>query len=326
MFALAPRSRTYPVLLPDRPSTEREPARRRTRRRPLPTIMALAVVAVLPALALVAQRTEAARTGYVILGLRQQVEVLAAENAQLLATTSALRAPDRIERIARADLGMLTPRQQLEAIALDPHRGLIFDRRGRALAVNVDATSIYAVPSAIADRQAFAARVAPVLGQGVDEVKRRLASGRHFAWLARKVSPQLVARVRALGMADEIGFLTEDKRAYPNGPLAAQLIGFAGIDKQGLTGGEPACEHALHGTVGRAIAARDGRGRVMVETQQVLGTPQDGQDILLTIDQVIQHITERELIAAVERTGAKGGWAVGIDPMPGEILAMASVV
>src|SRR3989475_1360395 len=119
MLALAPRSRTYPVILPDRPPTDREPARRRSRRRPLPTIVALAVVVVLPALALVVQRTEAARTGYVILGLRQQVEVLAAENARLLATTSALRAPDRIERIARADLGMLTPRpQQVAALAV----------------------------------------------------------------------------------------------------------------------------------------------------------------------------------------------------------------
>src|SRR5256712_6852625 len=119
MLALAPRSRAYRALLPDRRSTEGERGRRRTRRRPLPTIMALAVVAVLPALALVAQGTEAERTGYVILGLRQQVEVLAAENAQLLATTSALRAPDRIERIARADLGMLTPRpQQVAALAV----------------------------------------------------------------------------------------------------------------------------------------------------------------------------------------------------------------
>ena len=120
MLALAPRSRTYPVLLPDRPPTEREPARRLNRRRPLPTIVALAVVAVLPALALVAQRTEAARTGYVILGLRQQVEVLAVENARLLVTTSALRAPDRIERIARADLGMLTPRPQQVAALVVP--------------------------------------------------------------------------------------------------------------------------------------------------------------------------------------------------------------
>src|SRR5207245_11229543 len=103
---------------------------------------------------------------------------------------------------------------------------------------------------------------APVRGQGVDEVSRRLASGRPFAWLARKVSPQMVARVRALGMADQIGFLTEDKRAYPNGPLAAQLIGFAGIDNQGLTGVELSYEHVLHGTIGRAIAAGAGRGRV----------------------------------------------------------------
>ncbi len=112
MFALGPRSRTYPVLLPDRPQAEREPARRRSRRRPLLSIVAVAVIAVLPAVTLVSQRTEAARTGYVILGLRQQVEVLAAENARLLATTSALRTPDRIERIATRDLGMVTPRPQ----------------------------------------------------------------------------------------------------------------------------------------------------------------------------------------------------------------------
>jgi len=119
MFALAPRSRTYPVLLPDRPSIEREPARRRTRRRPLPTIVAVAVIAVLPAVTLVSQRTAAARTGYVILGLRQQVEELEAEHARLVATASALRAPDRIERIARADLGMLTPRpQQVAALPI----------------------------------------------------------------------------------------------------------------------------------------------------------------------------------------------------------------
>ena len=112
MFALAPRTRVYPVLLPDRPAAEREPARRRSHPRPLPTIVAVAIIAVLPAVTLVSQRTAAARTGYIILGLRQQVDALAAEHAQLLATASALRAPDRIERIARADLGMVTPRPQ----------------------------------------------------------------------------------------------------------------------------------------------------------------------------------------------------------------------
>lgn len=222
-------------------------------------------------------------------------------------------------------LQQLAQRQQLETIALEPRRGQILDRRGRALAVNVEVPSIYAVPSAIPDRDAFAARVAPVLGQRVDEVARRLTSGRHFAWLARKVSPSLVARVRALSLADQIGVLTEDKRAYPNGALAAQLLGFAGIDNQGLSGVELSYDGVLRGNAGKAVAARDGLGRVMVETQHVLAVPQDGQDILLTIDQVIQHITERELATAVARSGAKGGWAVVIDPMTGEVLAMASV-
>lgn len=219
----------------------------------------------------------------------------------------------------------LAQRQQLETIALEPRRGRILDRRGRPLAVNVEAPSIYAVPSAIPDHHAFAVRIAPVLGQRPAEVERRLRAGRYFAWLARKVSPEMVARVRALRLDDQIGFLTEDKRAYPNGSLAAQLLGFAGVDNQGLAGVELAHDRVLRGTIGRAIASRDGLGRVMVETQQVMVSPQDGQDILLTVDQVIQHITERELIAAVARSGAKGGWAVVIDPTTGEILAMASV-
>ncbi len=112
MLALAPRPRTYPVLLPDRPQIERAPLRHRVRRRPLPVIAAVAVLAAIPAVVLVAQRTEAARTGYTILALRQQVEILQAEHARLLATASALRAPDRVERIAAADLGMVTPRPQ----------------------------------------------------------------------------------------------------------------------------------------------------------------------------------------------------------------------
>jgi len=112
MLALAPRPRTYPVLLPDRPQIEREPVRRRTRRRPLSMIAAMAVLAAVPAVVLVAQRTEAARTGYTILALRQQVARLQAEHDRLLATASALRAPDRVERIARTELGMVTPRPQ----------------------------------------------------------------------------------------------------------------------------------------------------------------------------------------------------------------------
>ncbi len=111
MIALAPRHRTYPVLLPDRPLSERA-APRRARRRPVRMAMATVVVLAFPAVVLVALRTEAARAGYTILALRHEVETLRVENARLQASASALRAPDRIERIATAQLGMITPRSQ----------------------------------------------------------------------------------------------------------------------------------------------------------------------------------------------------------------------
>jgi cell division protein FtsL len=111
MIALAPRHRTYPVLLPDRPQSERA-VPRRSRRRPVPTAMAVVMVVALPAVVLVSLRTEAARAGYAILALRHDVESLRVENARLQATASALRAPDRIERIATLNLGMITPRPQ----------------------------------------------------------------------------------------------------------------------------------------------------------------------------------------------------------------------
>ncbi|HEX9533077.1 MAG TPA: cell division protein FtsL [bacterium] len=125
MLALAPRHRTYPVLLPDRPASERA-APRRARRRPVRVAMATVVALALPAVVLVALRTEAARAGYTILSLRHQVETLRVENAQLQASASTLRAPDRIERIATVQLGMITPRsQQVASLPVAAYAGAV---------------------------------------------------------------------------------------------------------------------------------------------------------------------------------------------------------
>lgn len=215
-------------------------------------------------------------------------------------------------------------RQQIAALTLDPHRGRIFDRNGRPLAVNVETTSIYAVPSLIPDPRAFAARIAPAVGEPAAGIERRMAaSGKYFAWVARKVSPQVVARVKALGLAEQIGFLAEDRRAYPNGPLAAHVLGFVGIDNQGLGGVELAYDQLIRGHTGRAVAERDGVGRILVETRRVVEAPEDGADLVLTIDQVIQHIAERELDRALERTRARNGLVLVVDPVSGDMLALA---
>lgn len=218
----------------------------------------------------------------------------------------------------------MAQRQQLATIPLEPHRGRLLDRRGRILAINVEVPSIYAVPSAIPDREGFAGRTAPVLGLAPEQILRRLPSGRQFVWLARKVPARVAEQVRALDLPGQIGIRMEDRRAYPNGKLAAHLLGFTGIDSQGLAGIELTYDQILRGTAGAAAAEQDGMGRVLVETQRIVSPPEDGADLLLTIDQVIQHITERELDAAMARTHARAGSVIVMDPRSGEILALAA--
>lgn len=228
-----------------------------------------------------------------------------------------------VQLVQGGRLQRMAQRQQLATILLRPHRGRILDRRGRPLAINVEVPSIYAVPSAIPDRRAFAEHAAPILGLSTDDVLRRLHAGRHFAWLARKVPVRVAEQMRSLEHSGHIGVRMEDRRAYPNGRLAAHLLGFTGIDSQGLAGIELAYDETLRGRAGQALAEQDGVGRVLVETQRVVASPEDGADLLLTIDQVIQHITERELDAAMARTHARRGSVIVMDPRSGEVLALA---
>jgi stage V sporulation protein D (sporulation-specific penicillin-binding protein) len=229
----------------------------------------------------------------------------------------------QLQLVQAERLAGIAQRQQLATVVLSPHRGRLLDRRGRPLAVNLEATSIYAVPSAIEDRRAFAVRLAPILGLTEGEVLARLARGRHFAWLLRKAPAEAVARVRTLGLDGQVGFRAEDQRVYPNGPLAAPVLGFVGIDNQGLGGVELAYDGALRGQTGEAVAAHDGMGRLLVETQRTTVEPVDGADVLLTVDQVIQHIAERELDGAMARTQARSGLVAVMEVPTGEILALA---
>jgi len=228
-----------------------------------------------------------------------------------------------LQVVRGAYLAGIAQRQQLAAITLEPHRGRLLDRRGRPLAINIETTSIYAVPAAIPDPRAFAARVGPVLGIPDDELVRRLQRGRYFVWLARKVRPEVVARVKALDLGEQIGYRLEDLRAYPAGVLAAHVLGFVGIDNQGLAGVELRYDGLLRGKAGEAVAAHDGMGRILVETQRTVEEPVDGSDLLLTIDQIVQHIAERELEGAMNRTRARAGLVAVMDIRSGEILALA---
>ncbi len=223
-------------------------------------------------------------------------------------------------------LQRLALRQQIETMQIPGRRGHIVDRLGRTLASNVEVISVYAVPRAIADPAAFAARVGPVLGFPPSEVRARLTrGGPEFAWLARRLPTAAAREVRALGLGGALGVLPESRRAYPAAQLAASVIGFAGIDDHGLAGLELEYDRILQATGGVGVVDRDAIGRELVQTLRILTPPRDGDTLVLTLDEVIQHIAERELGRALARSGARDGIVIVMDPRTGGILAMAAL-
>ncbi|MCS7172275.1 MAG: penicillin-binding transpeptidase domain-containing protein [Armatimonadetes bacterium] len=219
----------------------------------------------------------------------------------------------------------LAVRQQQDLLVLAASRGRIYDRNGRELATNVPTLSAYAIPRNIRNPQAFARRVAAVLGVPPERILARLTPDRYFVWIARHLAPQAAQQLRALGLTDQLGFEREERRAYPLGPLAGQVLGFTGIDNQGLWGVEARYDAVLRGTPGQAVRVRDALGREILEGRRVLVSPKNGADLFLTLDTVVQHIAERELQEALQVHGARAGVAVVMDVRSGELLAVANV-
>src|SRR4030095_9216913 len=150
--------------------------------------------------------------------------------------------------------------QQETVITLDPKRGPIYDRNGRELALSVDVDSVYADPSEIANPTLAARKLAPILRVRFEDLRARLKSGRRFAWVERKITPPQRRSVEQLDVKG-VYFVRESKRFYPKGTLAAHVLGYAGVDNQGLDGIEYSQDAVTRGTPGFLIALRVGRGR-----------------------------------------------------------------
>jgi cell division protein FtsI (penicillin-binding protein 3) len=214
-------------------------------------------------------------------------------------------------------------RQQERTLELSPVRGAILDARGRVLAESIAAESIYADPQAITNRAAVGAKLAPILGMPARDIEARLESDAGFVWIARQVPLEVTAEARRLGLAG-IDFIEEHRRAYPRGSLAASVIGYVGVDGQGLGGVEHSFDSYVRGRAGRVTVLRDARRGMYLVGGEGLNRPVDGNHVVLTIDSVVQFITERALMRAVDRYRAAGGAAIVMDARDGSILAMAS--
>ena len=214
---------------------------------------------------------------------------------------------------------------RLREIPVEAKRGTIYDRQGRELAISVNVDSIYAIPAEIKDTRSAAKALADTLGMKYDDAFKLLSENTSFVWIKRKVDPNsdAVRKLKQLNI-DGIDFTQESQRYYPKGRLASHLLGFAGIDSQGLNGIEVAYDKELRGTRGNIVVEFDARGRELPQAIHRYEKPVDGLTLVLTIDEVIQFIAERELEAAMSQTKAKQGLVTVMDPSTGEILAMAA--
>ena len=231
----------------------------------------------------------------------------------------------QIQLVHHGDYVVKAQRQQERTLALQPVRGSIFDSRGRVFAESVAAESIYADPQAIGDREQTAKALASVHGLEISarELNTRLSTGGAFVWIARQLPLEVSAAVKALKLPG-IYYLDEHRRSYPRGVLAANVVGYVGLDGEGLGGIEHSFDAQVRGRAGRVTLLRDARRGMYLVGGEGPNRPIDGNDVFLTIDSVVQFIAERALSRAVEQYRAADGVAIVMDPSDGRILAMAS--
>jgi len=200
-------------------------------------------------------------------------------------------------------------------------RGTIYDTKLRELAISIDITSIAAHPQKIKNAQVVARSLDRVLKINRKSLVRKLSSDKKFVWIKRKVTPKETEAVRNLKIAG-IDFIPEHKRFYPNKTLAAQILGFTDIDDHGLEGIEFYYDAYLKGATSRYTVLKDALGRGF-DSEKNIASNYSGNNLVLTIDSVIEHITEKALEETVKEFSAKSGMAIVMSPKTGAILALA---
>lgn len=192
----------------------------------------------------------------------------------------------------------------------------------RPLAINIATESLFAVPKEIKNKEELAGRLCAILKIDKKFLQERLSRNKSFIWLVRKITSLQADQIRSLHIK-ELGLIKENKRAYPNGYLLSHAIGFVNIDNQGLEGIELTFDKYLRGSPGWAMFLRDARQNRLNLWEQMFPS-KDGYDIVLTVDEVIQYIAERELDKVFRESHARGASIIVLNPRTGEILAIAN--
>ncbi len=233
-----------------------------------------------------------------------------------------------VQVINADDYRALADRQSQLDLELPAQRGKLYDRGGEPLAMSLDAATIYADPQLVRDSgwttAQVAAALAPVVNRPRRQLHRDLVAGDRFVYLARQRSRAVGEKVLRMEVPG-VNVLSEPRRTYPAGSLAAQVVGFAGVDHEGLSGLELQYNEALKGESGRLRQERAPGGLTISNAPREIVPAHPGTDLVLTLDRQIQYTAERVLDEAVERYNAIGGSALVLDVDSGELLAIASV-
>jgi cell division protein FtsI (penicillin-binding protein 3) len=233
----------------------------------------------------------------------------------------------QLQWFSRVEFGDQAAKQKLTIETIPARPGEIVDRDGHVLAMTISCSSLFLNPSRIDNPQDVATRVCLALDLDADQIEQRIVDNKqnYFIWVKRRLTDAETAAVRKLELADEIwGFRDEYLRRFPQGVVAAHILGTRDIDGVGHGGLEQTLNDTIQGTDGSRALVRDARGVVIEVDQGLTRPPEHGQSTSLTIDTVIQLHTERELDRLVEKWKPAGASAIVMDPHSGEILAMAS--
>ena len=225
-----------------------------------------------------------------------------------------------LQIIQYVDLLARAERQQQRTIEIAPKRGVIYDRQMHPLAMSLAVDSVFAVPAELPNPEMAVNLLAPVLGLEKGDLLGRFKAFRSFCWVKRKVSAGEATRVRDLNLRG-VYFQKEMKRFYPKGELAAQSLGYVGLDDNGLGGLEYQMNDTLKGTPSRVLITADARRQSFHSTERE-GLP--GRNVVLTLDENIQYIAEKALAAAAARWRIASGTVIVQNPGTGEVLALAS--
>lgn len=231
-----------------------------------------------------------------------------------------------VQFVKGAELSEKAAQNRMRDVPVEAKRGIIYDRNGHELAISISADSVYAIPAEVKrsqKQQDTAQKIARVLGLDEANVLKKITATSSFEWIKRQITPEQAQQIRDLQLPG-IDLTEESRRFYPKGTLASHVLGISGTDNTGLEGIDYYYNDLVGGTKGRIVIEHDAAGREIPEATHKYIAPVDGGNLVLTIDETIQYIVEREMDKVFAERQAKSAAAIVMDPKTGEILAMTS--